>query len=127
MLEVDQAAEGLHVVEHLLLRPLAAGSPAAAPDDFHSCRLSVVFPAWTERCRQPNFRTFAEETVALSCPAHLVVHCLWLEFDAMLRFEACHRGWLEARLEHAAGRADAAAVDEASRALVRCLREPPHG
>ena len=127
VLEINRASEGLHVVEHLLLRPLAAGSPAAAPDDFHSCRLSVVFPAWTERCRQPNFRAFAEETVALSCPAHLVVHCLWLEFDAMLGFEACHRRWLEARLEHAAGRTEAAVVDEASRALVRCLREPHHG
>ena len=63
LLHLHDESEGLHVVEHVLLRPLAAGvrgHPWVA-GDFHPLRLTAVMPAWTVRTRQEGFRKLAEE------------------------------------------------------------------
>lgn len=120
LMSMDRASEGLHVVEHLLLRPLGR-TPNEAERGFFSGRVSVVLPAWTERFRQPDFRAFAQETVALACPVHLQPRCVWLEFEAMQRFEAAYRDWLEALRAHALGHGDTAARDAASATLVAML------
>lgn len=137
LLEIDQASEGLHVVEHLLLRPLErpadrpadcpADSPTAAEQAFFSGRVSVLLPAWPERFSRPGFRAFAEETVALACPAHLHAACLWLPFEAMQRFEAMYRQWLDAQRAHRLGEGDARACDDAAATLVALLVALPPG
>lgn len=120
---LDAACEGLHVVEHVLLRPLrpgagaGAGAPAAA---FYRLQLSVVFPDWTQRCHQPGFQRLAEETVSINCPAHLRPRCLWLAPAAMAAFETAYVAWLDARMALARRPDDPAlraATDEAAAAL----------
>ncbi len=104
LLRMDEEAQGLFVVEHLLLRPI--GDSAAhqqlrdqgvLDDAALDLRLSVVLPAWPVRCREPNFRELAAETVLLNTPAHLQARCLWLEWDALRDFERRLRHWLQAR------------------------------
>lgn len=106
MLGINGESGGLFVLEHLLLRPV--GSSAAhqqlrqqsrVPADAFDMRLSVVLPGWTVRGHEPNFRALAQETVQLNAPAHLQARCLWLEFDAMRRFEQALRNWLQARAQ----------------------------
>lgn len=121
LMAVGHASEGLHVVEHLLLRPIGRALEEAERD-FLSGRVTVVLPAWTERFRQANFRAFAEETVALVCPVQLQVRCAWLEFEPMQRFEEALRQWYEALRAHALGGGDATRRDAASAALAAILR-----
>jgi hypothetical protein len=129
---LDQESEGLHVVEHLLLRPTQAGGAAHArldlPEDFHRLRVTVVLPGWTQRCSQPAFRNFAEETLRISCPAHLTLRCLWLDAEPMQRFEDAHAAWLDARMAWVASPNAASAqmlTDEAACRVIECLALPP--
>lgn len=90
--------EGLHLVEHLLLRPEAGAALANdVPDDFFAQQLSIVLPAWTARAADPRFRTLAAQTVAELAPAHLQTHCLWLQPEALQAFELALQGWLLAK------------------------------
>lgn len=136
LVDVNREAEGLHVVEHVLLRPVGARPPAGAPlpAAFHSLRISVLFPAWTARGQDPAFRRFAEETVHLNCPGHVHPECLWLDFRAMALFEQRYERWLRAKFAATRPEADAnaalqaravAAADVAARAVALFLLE--HG
>jgi hypothetical protein len=110
------ACEGMHVVEHVLLRPRDGDGDPEVPDDFYAYRLSAVFPAWTARGRDPSFRRIAEDTLRLSAPAHLRVQAIWLDAGAMVRFERCYAAWLEARQAYCAASLESAAGDPAREA-----------
>lgn len=126
-LRLDAGCQGLHVVEHVLLRPLGeAEAHAGVPVGFHALQLSAVFPAWTLRCHQPAFRVLARETVQLNAPAHLMTHCHWLEPAAMAAFEQDFEAWLQARVAWAGALGDLGlrdAVDRCAAALARLLAE----
>lgn len=98
-LRQNDAAEGLHVVEHVLLRPVGRDAPAhqGLPEHFLDLQLSVVFPNWTLRCCDRRFRALAEETLRINLPAHLEAHCLWLDPGSMQSFESAYETWLEKR------------------------------
>jgi hypothetical protein len=129
---LNEDGEGLHVVEHVLLRPV---SRALAPDEAAalSLRLTVVLPAWTVRTHDPGFRRFAEETLRLNCPAHLSFACRWLEFDVLARFEDAYGRWMDAKAAHCRALDEddpglpalSEALDEASARLLAYLGEVP--
>ncbi len=137
LLSAHAACEGLHLVEHVLLRPVhSSGTAAAAAADPRWCppqgdqvlRLTAVFPDWTLRTASPDFRVLAEETLRLNCPAHLVPRVVWLDLTALQAFEAAYRRWLVCRrlwLRRATdGRAEQ--LDRAA-AAVLVLLTPPGG
>jgi hypothetical protein len=102
----DYSAEGLLLVEHILLRPrqdsdallrlrAADGNLMADP---YSHRLSLIFPsgyardfsaadaadagrrpAPPHRFRDPELRRHAERTIARACPVHLRPHIFWVD------------------------------------------------
>ncbi|WP_457355379.1 hypothetical protein [Roseateles sp. P5_D6] len=98
---IDQACEGLHLVEHVLLRPLHRDASRHARlrlvPGFYRLRVTAVLPNWTQRTAQQAFRRFAGETLRISCPAHLALHSLWLGVAQMQQFEALYAAWLETR------------------------------
>lgn len=98
---LQRECEGLHLVEHVLLRPVI-GSDPDVPEAFYRYRVTAVFAGWTARGRDASFRRVAEETLALNAPAHLRVQVLWLDAAVMLRFERCFAAWLEARQTYCA-------------------------
>jgi hypothetical protein len=122
VLSLNVESEGMHLIEHILLRPRATtgreGAESAAPSDFFSLRLSVLFPAWTARFRDRRFQQLVKETVCLNCPAHLVPQVLLLEFEDMLELERLRDNWLEALSGEGDGFRKA---DEASAELVEFL------
>lgn len=126
MLWLNGVSEGLHVVEHILLRPRAAG--AAIDAAFHGLRATFVFPNWTSRTARPAFQAFAKETVDINCPVHVAADCLWLDFAQMRAFEARFSTWA-ARLRAYVGASEAtraeatARLDAASMTLASFLRE----
>jgi hypothetical protein len=128
LLRLHDESEGMHVVEHVLLRPLGEGGAQAdlpLPAGFFALRISVVLPAWTVRTQQPAFRRFAEETLRINCPSHLALDCLWLAFDAMQRFEQCFESWLELRRAHGEGAPSLQRLDEAACRVIECLLPSP--
>jgi hypothetical protein len=130
---LNELSEGLHIVEHVLLRPFGDGGghqQLRLSPDFYSFRLTVVLPAWTVRTQQQGFRAFAEEAIGINCPAHIVPRVVWLDYAAMAMFEYLYEAWLEAKLgwfaEHdTAGESYAAAserLDYASCRLIEVLQ-----
>lgn len=130
---LNMRCEGLHLVEHVLLRPRRDRQAFApwVPDDYYPFQVSIVFPGWTARFADPEFRKFAEETVSLNLPAHVLPHFYWLGYVAMDDFEQRLQRWYAA-LRHASlamqqdGGADPApclaALDQASLSLIMLLR-----
>lgn len=121
--------EGLHLLEHILLRP-AVGEDRRVPAGFYAHRLSVVLPGWTARGRNRRFRRLAEQVLAEHAPAHLRVHVIWLGTQAMQRFERDFAAWLDAKREHcgallesgaAPGGASARTVERRAQPLRRLL------
>jgi hypothetical protein len=125
LLQINHASEGMHVVEHVLLRPRSADGPhrhVAHGHEFYTLRVTVVFPSWTARTAQQSFREFAEETVRMNCPAHVAAQCLWLGVADMRAFEKDYDRWLAALRKHdAENRESALRLDEASCALIARL------
>ena len=101
------ACEGMHLVEHVLLRPISRDDPDI-PADFYRHRLTAVMSGWTARGRNTSFRRVAEETLALNTPAHLQIRTLWLDAPAMARFERYFAAWLDAWQAYCAAIDDAA-------------------
>ena len=97
--------ERFHVVEHILLRPLApdqlpgatAGLPllrAALSSDPYSLSLSFVFAGDAGRLADANFRSFVEQSVRDEAPAHLGLRVLWFDAATLARFEAVYSSFL---------------------------------
>ena len=99
--------EGLHIVEHILLRPQSESAarflslydediePIADP---YSSRVTVVLPSGYMRdfglsdaepepdiapahFRDPEWRRYAEQTIRNTLPAHVFPHIVWLDRD----------------------------------------------
>jgi hypothetical protein len=94
---LNRACEGMHIVEHILLRPRGAQArPAADESGFLTARISVILPRWTLRGADRGFRNLAEECVRENCPAHLQPGFLWLSPAHMAEFEGLQGAWREA-------------------------------
>ena len=121
LLKLNVESEGIHIIEHVLLRPLSREKhDIEVPDDFYPFRISVIFPAWSARFNDKEFRKLAEETVRLNCPAHIHPEFCWLDFRRMHEFEVLYRKWLD--LESGNG-AKGAELDEVSELLIAFLLE----
>ena len=122
LIGLNVASEGLHLLEHILLRPMAKESHdgMAIAGAFYSFNMSVVFPAWTARFSDPAFRRVAEETVQQNCPAHVCPEFHWLEFEKMKQFEVLYRRWLDLKCDESAS---PEGVDSASQHLIKFFLE----
>ena len=105
MIHLNVESEGLHVIEHLLLRPIGKekhlGVSLPQGQEFYSFRISVIFPGWTSRCHNPQFRMLAEETVRINAPSHVCPEFYWLDFHKMYEFELLYEKWLSLKSKRA--------------------------
>ncbi len=114
-------SEGLHVVEHVLLRPrceedyqcnLFAGD-SSAPDCYFEWRdpgaassvcyvpgndpfsfiATVVMPGWPARFRKKENRLLVENLLNREAPAHVLLRVLWLAPQDFCRFEHQFKEW----------------------------------
>lgn len=101
--------EGLHVLEHILLRPLTGEEallPVTVPEgcsatpevaDPYSFRASVVLPALAARFRNRDMRALVENTLRLEAPAHVYIKICWIDHAQMIAFEAALKDWMAAK------------------------------
>jgi hypothetical protein len=104
-LQGHYGGEGLYVIEHLLLRPLAPDDPlftiCADPScddcldvDPYSYRLQIILPAYAGRFQDEGFRQFVEHTIRREVPAHILPTVCWISPDDMSLVQAAWRDWL---------------------------------
>ncbi|MCB0589427.1 MAG: hypothetical protein KDD06_29355, partial [Phaeodactylibacter sp.] len=111
------AEEGLHLVEHLLLRPGSEDSdrmeaanlqreegapPLIMIPDPYPFQLSIFLPGWAARFQDEEFRAVVERTLREELPAHLFSWIYWVELNeealiptVFTTFENTFRLWLE--------------------------------
>lgn len=94
--------EGLYVLEHILLRPLA--EPLKQDDGFYGYRISVLLPNWPIRFQSDEFKRFGERLARENCPAHIAMDCYWLDFHQMAQFEHLYEAWARAKYASVHGR-----------------------
>ncbi|MDW7693778.1 hypothetical protein R9C00_03390 [Flammeovirgaceae bacterium SG7u.111] len=103
--------EGVHLVEHILLRPSSTADTLlpihidktcyeealqeeeSTMGDPYSFWVSVVIPYWTERFRQMEFRKFFEDTLRKEAPAHVALKICWVDPRQMCNFESAYQEW----------------------------------
>ena len=113
---IGEEGEGMHLIEHILLRPQANGDRLmqvclpeecffCGDEDPYSFRVSVVLPYWPGRFRDLNFRALAERTLREEAPAHVQVKICWVSQGQMIELDAAYRAWLKARAANPAGSA----------------------
>lgn len=96
---------GVHILEHILLRPLYQDNPTFTnllplcgdgsnnqhadcllPDNY-SMQMTVVAPGWLAVSNHMDFRAFAENLIRQEAPAHVTVKICWLDPALMFLFE----------------------------------------
>jgi hypothetical protein len=103
-------SEGLHVVEHILLRPHCENNcgcylvphesgqcdvPGMMPGyDPYSFIATVVLPAWPERFRKAGNRQLVERLLQREAPAHVLLRILWLGPKELCEFEGYYNQWV---------------------------------
>jgi hypothetical protein len=126
---IGEEGEGMHLIEHILLRPraegwallpvcLAEGCHFCGDEDPYSFRVSVVLPYWPGRFRDLSFRALVERTLREEAPAHVQVKACWVSQGQMITLDEAYRDWLSARATSAA---NSASVEAASARLVAVL------
>jgi hypothetical protein len=105
-----------HLVEHILLRPLAEDryqrdpngeepvpllASVAGPDPW-SLQVSFVFEASSPR--DLDFESFVAQTILAETPAHLTVHLHWFDSEGDTSWEVFEAAWTEFRAHHRAYR-----------------------
>jgi hypothetical protein len=100
-------SEGMHLIEHILLRPrnpgdrlmqvcLSEDCSFCGEEDPYSFRISVLLPYWPRRFQDLNFRRFAERVIREETPAHIHARICWIDNADMLALDTAHREWREA-------------------------------
>lgn len=101
--------EGLHLVEHILLRPRAVtdgqefklmevcleGCDCPCEQDPYTFRASVVLPYWPGHFDNMAFREYFETKINEEAPAQVTLKVCWLSNDNMRKFEVRYKRWIE--------------------------------
>ncbi len=119
-------AEGMHVIEHVLLRPTEASELELLPveidlgaslrrsfvSDAYSFQVSIFLPAWAPRFRNREFRAIVEKLLRIEMPSHILPWIYWVELAeedsptaplAFIEFENAYREWLESLANETGG------------------------
>ncbi|MEO1259495.1 MAG: hypothetical protein AAFZ15_11890 [Bacteroidota bacterium] len=65
--------------------------PGADPYSFWA---TTIFPCWSKRYQDTNFRTYVTNTLLREAPAHVALNQLWLSPLQFCKFEDQYRQWL---------------------------------
>jgi hypothetical protein len=124
--------EGLHLVEHILLRPRDSSfafapvclddcCDACGDDDPYSFRISVVLPYWPLHLRSMAFRDYFEQIIRSEAPAHTMIKICWVDDVSMFQFEAAYQNWITTLANYKAGTSDIVLLQTANDSLIKIL------
>ncbi len=103
---------GLHLIEHILLRPREKillpdkmfdlmqvclhNCDCPCEQDPYSFRASVILPYWPEYFNNMAFREYFENKIREEAPANVMLKICWLNNDLLTDFEMRYRVWVNA-------------------------------
>ena len=103
--------EGMHIIEHLLLRPkhefeddffdvcLDKDCFLCGQEDPYSFRVSTVFPYWTRKFSESDpklkKRNYVDKLMRQEAPAHVHLKICWVNNFQMRLLDIHYRRWLE--------------------------------
>jgi hypothetical protein len=67
------------------------------PEDFFSCRISIMLPDWTARLHDKEFRSIVESVIVEHRPANVSSKCFWLNPQEMEAFENLYYEWMKVK------------------------------
>ncbi len=98
-------AVGLHLIEHILLRPrdntfdlvevCLHDCDCICEIDPYTFRASVVLPYDAGHFDNMAFRQYFEDKIREEAPAHIMLKICWLDNDLMRQFEVAYKKWIE--------------------------------
>jgi len=105
--------EGLHLIEHILLRPrnehfdlapvcLDPSCDFCGEQDPYSFKMSIVLPYWPAHFRNMAFRDYFENLARAETPAHIMVKVCWVDDEDLCAFEFAYKKWIYALATHRA-------------------------
>lgn len=95
--KLEKHETGMHLIEHGLLGQFIEKCDAEhinTPAVFYQHQVTVVFPDWTDLGANLEFRQLAQETVMLSCPAHIFAHVVFINKTTMRKLDSVLSPWL---------------------------------
>ncbi|HZY35753.1 MAG TPA: hypothetical protein VFE53_03850 [Mucilaginibacter sp.] len=108
----DCDVEGMHLIEHILLRPrnpkfkpapvcLDPNCDFCGEQDPYSFRISVVIPYWPVHFQSMAFREYFEDIIRQELPAHCIVKVCWVDDTMLYEFENAYQAWIAALANYA--------------------------
>ncbi|WMW80514.1 hypothetical protein RF679_18020 [Undibacterium cyanobacteriorum] len=125
-------SEGVHVLEHILLRPRAPtgqdNHKRAIDHEFYCHRVSIILPAYTARFQDPKARLWVEKLIAEELPAHLLPEFYWLDFAFLAQFENRYQKWLTQLALHVDldYQGDCSELDRSAEDVIEFLKKNRH-
>jgi len=124
--------EGLHLIEHILLRPRTpafqlmdlceVGADCLCELDPYSFRASVVLPYWPDHFDHPSFRNYVEDKLQEEAPAHVQIKVCWIGNEQLRQFEIRYKAWIAALANYfQEGSGSLSALQEANDSLLELL------
>jgi len=124
---------GLHLLEHILLRPRDA-SFALMDVCLHDCdclceldpytfRASVVLPYWPDHFDSMPFRQYFENKINEEAPAQVMLKVCWLNNDLMREFEIKYKRWIELLAAWSFDKSNIALFQAANDEMVNILKQ----
>jgi len=124
--------EGLHLIEHILLRPrnnqfglapvcLDPNCDFCGEQDPYSFRISVVLPYWPAHLRSLAFRNYFENMIREESPAHTTVKVCWVNNSSLFEFENAYKSWLTALANYSFDQSTINALQIANDSLIQLL------
>ena len=110
-LEEKFSDEGFYVIEHQLLRPRKSTDnflPVCTDPECITCetidpysfRVSIIFPGFTPRFSNIDFRNHMEQIIRSELPAHVMARICWVGEQHMGSVERHYKKWLDYNKEH---------------------------
>jgi hypothetical protein len=115
--------EGLHLIEHILLRPrnnqfalapvcLDPNCDFCGEQDPYSFRMTIVLPYWPVKFRNMAFRNYFEDLVRQESPAHTAVKVCWINDASLYIFETAYRDWITSLANYSLNASNAAVATD---------------
>lgn len=123
--------EGLHLVEHILLRPKSKNfnlmevclqdCDCPCEWDPYSFRASVVMPHWPKHFDNMAFRKYFEDKIREQAPAHIQLKICWVSNEQLREFEVRYQNWMLELGRFSAGADNQPTYQEANDKMVEIL------
>ncbi len=134
--------EGFYLIENVLLRPKHPSNKTSpsqllsvdidysnlvkpVPINPYSFCVTLIFPGWSKKLAQPEFRMYAERVIRSEIPAHIFPEIYWLDRSTFEKFEDTYLDWLNVNtLYHQPGsKTKASEWDDATETLTNLINQ----